>query len=235
MQEWLFIEMGGSWTQTAQRDSSGRFWFTPGLVRETSPPIALACPGLIQNGYVLYATSLGWPDHADPRKELGLENVRFVENDGIAAALGESILRSKTAPERDLFYISLGTGVGSAQVLGGVASDLDLGHRFIGGTTYCTACRSVGCLNASLSSSSLPTPLAEHDQVFVARTLARAFQSMSLNEQLPLVLGGGMVRQYPGIVSLLKEQIANPVEMTAAPRLAKSAAYVGLEYLSHLQ
>jgi hypothetical protein len=93
---------------------------------------------------------------------------------------------------------------------------------------------SVGCLNASLCSSSLPTPLAEQDQDFIARTLARAFQSMSLTERFPLVLAGGMVRHYPRIVSLVKEQIANPVEMTAAPMQAKSAAYVGLEYLSHL-
>src|SRR5947209_4063909 len=158
MQEWLLTEVGGSSIQTAQRDASGRFWFTPGLVRETDRPIALACPGLIRSGSVLYATNLGWPDQADPREELGLQTISLVENDVVAASLGESLLRSTTRPERDLFYVSLGTGVGSAQVLGGIASDLNLGHRFVGGTIYCSGCRSVGCLNAYLCSSHLPTP-----------------------------------------------------------------------------
>jgi predicted NBD/HSP70 family sugar kinase len=133
VQEWLFVEMGGSSIQTVQRDSSGWFRFTPGLIRETSRPIALACPGIIRDGYVLYATNLGWPDQADPKEELGLKNIQLVENDAVAAGLGESILRSKKGPEQDLFYVSLGTGVGSVQVTHGTARYLDLGHRYVGG------------------------------------------------------------------------------------------------------
>ncbi|WP_220207719.1 ROK family protein [Reticulibacter mediterranei] len=210
------------------------FRFTPGLVRETNRPIALACPGIVRDGEVLYATNLGWPDRADPKEELGLQNICIVENDAVAAGLGESVLRSKIGPEQDLFYVSLGTGVGSVQVANGTARYFDLGHHYVGGTAYCAGCRSVGCLNAYLCSSSLPTPLGEQDQIFVARMLAGAFQSLSLTDQVPLVLGGGIVRRYPGIGCLVNEQIANRVELTAAPLQAKSAAYAGLEYLSQI-
>ncbi len=232
MQPWLFVELGGSSTQTVQHDASGRFWFSPGLVREPGRPVALACPGLIRDGRVLYATNLGWPDDADPARELGLESVAIVENDAVAAGLGESILRSGERPPLDLLYVTLGTGVGSAQVIDGVASDLDLGHRYVGGDAYCIGCRAVGCLNAYLCSQHLPATLGADDQAFVARMLAAALREMGVDERLPLVLGGGIARRYPAIIALLDALVPNPTEPTAAPAVATSAAYAGLEYLS---
>ncbi len=232
MYPWLFVELGGSSTQTAQRDASGRFWFSPGLVREPGRPVALACPGLIRNGRVLYATNLGWPDDADPARELGLESVTVVENDAVAAGLGESVLRSGDRPPLDLLYVTLGTGVGSAQVIDSVASDLDLGHHYVGGDVYCAGCRNVGCLNAYLCSQHLPATLGADDQAFVARMLAHALRDMAVAERLPLVLAGGITRRYPAIVALVDALVPNPTESTAAPTEAKSAAYAGLEYLS---
>ncbi len=232
MRPWLFVELGGSSTQTTQRDAFGRLWFSPCLVREAGRPVALACPGLIRDGRVLYATNLGWPDDADPARELGLESVAIVENDAVAAGLGESVLRSGEWPLLDLLYVTLGTGVGSAQVIDGVASDLDLGHRYVGGDVYCSGCRNVGCLNAYLCSQRLPATLGADDQAFVARMLAGALRDMALVERLPLVLAGGIARRYPAIVALVDALIPNPTESTAAPSEAKSAAYAGLEHLA---
>ncbi len=163
MQSWFLIELGGSSAQTAQRDDSGRFWFTPGIVREPGRPVALACPGLIQNGHVLYATNLGWPDDADPGHELGIEPISIVENDAVAAGLGESVLRSGDESPIDLLYVTLGTGVGSAQIVQGVAKYWNLAHHYIGGDIYCTGCRSLGCLNAYLCSQHLPAILSKGD------------------------------------------------------------------------
>jgi hypothetical protein len=231
---WLFIELGGSSTQTVQRDARGRFWFSPGVVREPGRPVALACPGLIRDRHVLYATNLGWPDNADPAHELGLESVAILENDARAAGLGESILRSGETPTLDLIYINLGTGVGDAQVVNGVVSHLDLAHHHVGGTLYCTGCRGVGCLNAYLCSQNLPSVLTAEDCAFVARTLASALKDMSVDERMLLVLGGGITRRYPAIVTMLDDLIPNPTQLTAAPAEAKSAAYIGLEYLVRL-
>ncbi len=234
MSPWLLVELGGSSTQTVQRDASGHFWFTPGLVREPGRPVALACPGLIRNERVLYATNLGWPDDADPARELGVERIAIVENDAVAAGLGESVLRSRGQTLVDLLYVALGTGVGSAQIIGGRARDLDLGHRYVGGEVYCSGCRNVGCLNAYLCSQHLPATLSPDDQAFVARTLAGALRAMAVDERLLLVLGGGIVRRYPAIATLLAALLPNPTGLTVAPIEAKSAAYAGLDHLARL-
>ena len=229
---WLFVEVGGSSIQTAQRDPAGRFWFTPGLVRDPGRPIALACPGLIRDGRVLYATNLGWPDEAEPGRELGVGGIGLVVNDAEAAAVGESVLRAGDAPTLDLLYVTLGTGVGSARVCDGAASYLDLAHRHVGGTNYCAGCRSVGCLNSLLESRRLPHRLTDGDQAFVAQALAAALAALAPGEGVPLVLGGGIARRYPAIAALLDRLVPNPTALTRAPAEAKSAAYAGLDYLA---
>ena len=196
--------------------------------------MALACPGLIREVHVLYATNLGWPDDADPAHELRLQSVAILENDARAAGLGESVLRSGETPALDLIYVNLGTGVGDAQVINGVVSHLDLAHHHVGGDLYCAGCRAVGCLNAYLCSQNLPTMLTVEDCAFVAHTLASALKDMCVDERMPLVLGGGIARRYPIIAAILDDLIPNPTELTAAPAEAKSAAYVGLDYLSRL-
>lgn len=235
MTGWLFVELGGSSAQTAQRDGAGRFWFSPGVVRQLGRPVALACPGIVRDGRVLYATNLGWPDEADPARELGLDRVSLVVNDAIAAALGESVLRTGENPGVDLIYVSLGTGVGSARVTGGIASDLDLGHRSVGGQKYCEGCRTTGCLNSELSAKSLPEPLSVDDQDFVARLLASALAAVVPEERALVVLGGGIARRYPLIAQRVDRLARNPVDVTIAPAEAKSAAYAGLDLLCRLR
>ena len=232
---WLLVEVGGSSIQTARRDPFGRFWFTPGLVLEPEHSVALACPGVVRDGRVLHATNLGWPDDADPGEELGIERLSLVANDAVAAALGESVLRGRHGPEHDLIYVSLGTGVGSAQVIDGVASELDLGHRFIGGDAYCDGCRSTGCLNSELSAHRLPAWLAPDDHERVARTLASSLRGIAPDGRTPVVLGGGIVRRHAAIASILDGLIPNPVQLSMAPAEAKSAAYAGLDHLTRVQ
>jgi predicted NBD/HSP70 family sugar kinase len=193
--------------------------------------VALACPGLIRGGRVLYATNLGWPDEADPGRELGIDTIRIVVNDAEAAALGEAVLRAESGTPAELVYIALGTGVGSAYVQGATARDYDLGHSFVGGNAYCEGCRSMGCLNSILAAQRLPRWLDYADQLFVAQTLASALQGKALSTERLLVLGGGIIRRYPTIATMLGELLPNPIETTAAPSEAKSAAYAGLDYL----
>lgn len=75
-----------------------------------------------------------------------------------------------------------------------MVSHLDLAHHHVGGDLYCTGCRDVGCLNAYLCTQNLPAALTVEDCIFVARTLALALKDMSIEERMPLVLGGGIVR-----------------------------------------
>lgn len=230
MYPWLFVELGGSSAQTAQRDTDGRFWFTPGVVRDPARPVALACPGIIRDRRVLYATNLGWPDDADPANELGVRQLSIVMNDAEAAALGEAVLRSGNAPSLDLVYVTLGTSLGIARVAGGVPIDPDVAHYQVGGDNYCTGCRNSGCLNSLLCSQNLPSDLTMEDQDFVAQTLASALREVGLAEEPLVVVAGGMARRYPAIVSFVDGLLPNAVERAAAPDEAKSAAYAGLHY-----
>jgi predicted NBD/HSP70 family sugar kinase len=227
------VELGGSSSQTCIRDDSGAYWFSPGVICEPEQPVALACPGIVSDGKVLWATNLGWPDTADPAKELGITNLRLVVNDAIAAALGESILQSDGRPRSEIIYISIGTGVGSAIVKEESASDLDLGHTFVGGSNFCSGCRGVGCLNSELSAQALPIFLREADQTFIAEKLHQALRDIRVSTLLPIVLGGGIARRYPMIASMLDALVPNGVELSHAPFEAKSAAYRGLDYLAH--
>lgn len=228
--DWVLIELGGSSSQTITFDVHHNFSFHPGVVH-TEKHVALACPGLIKKSMVYYATNLGWPDVADPKIELSLPHIDIVENDVVAASLGESVLRSKESSLMDLYYISLGTGVGSGHVLGGQAYDLDLGHMNIGGNNYCEGCRSIGCLNSELESKRLPKVLADKDLDYVAHTLSKAFVQKKIDTSTLLVLGGGIIRRYPQIASKLDRLIPNSVDVTVTPSESKSSAFAGLHYL----
>lgn len=231
MRQWRFVELGGSSAQTSFRDVQGYFWFVPGVVVGDATAIALACPGVVHDGRVRYATHLGWPDEADPRHELGIEHIQLVVNDAEAAALGEALLR-QTSYLPNLLYITLGTGIGSAVVINGVARDADIGHAYVSGTKYCRGCRSVGCLNSELAAAALPPVLTKADQTFVVEKIALALRVRAVDVRLPIVLGGGIARRYAELVPYLAHQWLAPVEASAAPPEAKSAAYLGLEYLA---
>lgn len=228
--DWVLIELGGSSSQTITFDVHHNFSFHPGVVH-TEKHVALACPGLIKKSMVYYATNLGWPDVADPKIELSLPHIYIVENDVVAASLGESVLRSKESSLMDLYYISLGTGVGSGHVLDGLAYDLDLGHMNIGGNNYCEGCRSIGCLNSELESRRLPKVLSDTHLDYVAQTLSKAIELKKIDMDTLLVLGGGIIRRYPNIASKLDHLIPNSVDVTITPSESKSSAFAGLHYL----
>jgi len=230
MTHWRYIELGGSSAQTVAQDETGRFWFAPGVIHSPTSFVALACPGLIEHGRVRYATNLGWPADADPAQQLDIAQLRLVINDAEAAALGEAILRSTTASPPDLLYIALGTGVGSAIVVNHTALPYDIGHCQIGGTKYCAGCQSIGCLNSELEARALPPVLSAADQKFIAEMLGRALAMHPIDRQLPIILGGGIIRRYPAIRTHFASLVSHAIEATAAPAEAKSAAYAGLAY-----
>ena len=191
MTHWRYIELGGSSSQTAWRAPDGSFQFAPGVIWASGQLVALACPGLIRDGRVWYATNLGWPEVADPAGKLGIAPPRILVNDALAATLGEAALHGG-AVLPDLYYVALGTGVGSAQVTQGAAGDWNLGHTIIGGTAFCAGCRAVGCLNAYLAADRLPSRLSSADAHQIAQCLALALDRIASDSARPLVLAGAV-------------------------------------------
>lgn len=85
--------------------------------------IGIGCPGLIDsvNGVVLKATNLGWRDLpllAGLRERLDVDLPIFVQRDTVAGLLGEVAFGAGQGC-RDLVYLALGTGIGSASLVNG--------------------------------------------------------------------------------------------------------------------
>lgn len=231
MGQWQYIELGGSSSQTAWRTPTGSYHFAPGVVWHPGQRVALACPGLIRGRQVWYASNLGWPEVADPAAELQIASPQVLVNDAAAAALGEAVLRDGDNPP-DLYYIGLGTGVGSAQIEQGRAREWNLGHTIIGGDAFCSGCHTAGCLNAYLAAACLPTPLGPKDLQQLAERLADACQRIGADRNRLIVLAGGIARRYPSLIEALTGLLSNEVRGTSAAREAKSAAYAGLHTLA---
>jgi len=96
------------------------------LLAQAEAPVAgvgIGCPGLIDpvSGTVRKATNLGWtnlPLLAGLRTRLGLELPIYVQRDTVAGLLGEVAFGAGQGC-RDLVYLALGTGIGSASLVNG--------------------------------------------------------------------------------------------------------------------
>lgn len=227
-----YIELGGTTAQTILEGANGSFTYHPGVRTDlcAGRAVALACPGVIRGGRVLYAVNLGWPESADPSEQLGLP-IALALNDAVAACLGESALRSGKGALPDLYCITLGTGIGSGFVLGGKYGDWDIGHAPVGGSRFCPGCRSVGCLDAEAGLNALPSPLPEEEIQRIAGLLALAISGKEPDPSAPIVVSGGVARHNTGLLPALSALLPNPIEPSIAPPEAKSAAYLGLRHL----
>ncbi len=227
----IVVELGGSSRQTCVflRDEA-TLLVDGGSVVSPAARYGLAAPGVIRDGRLYYAANLDIPDRTTLRDAGGFPAApEVVANDAIAQAAGEWYLRRSGDRPSDLFYVGIGTGVGSAQVVDGArVAATNLGHAAGWSETTCPGCGNVGCLDTVISGRVLPTPLSEHDERFVARTLAQALEQHGVGAAACVVLAGGLVKRNPGILARLHEIRGNGVEASAAPAAFKSAAPYGL-------
>jgi predicted NBD/HSP70 family sugar kinase len=221
------VEIGGGSTETVLLGPDDAVRRIDGLEVPDGRTLLIAVPGLVADGRVLAASNLGWWD-VDPAEQLGLAGpAAIVCNDAEAAALGESALRQGRP---DLVFLGLGTGVGGAVVLSGLAQGNLLAHRGTFSDRTCS-CSRTGCLETVAGGWALPDPLPEQDLPAIARALAEAVEAEPLATPDLVVLAGGLTARHPQLVDLLAEALpARQVVATAAPAL-KSASAWGLRHL----
>lgn len=222
----LTVEVGGSSTQAVrfEHPESGTI---VSLGEHRNDPWLLAAPGLVEGNRIRGAHHLEWMD-VQASYELSMASPPLLSmNDAEAAALGEWWLCGR--PPDTLLYVGLGTGVGAAAVAHGVLTPVNLSHRTAFGPKRCDGCGRVGCLDAQIGGHALPTPLRDDDNEAVAEVLGAAVreQEMVIDR---VVVGGGMARRYPSIVSRLRDQVEPSVAASACPSEYKSAAPFGLLY-----
>lgn len=229
------VEVGGGSIQTVLFSNGTPARIIDGAHQPASARVAVAVPGLIQEGVVLWASNLGWRD-TDPVTHLGLKGpAELVLNDAEAAALGEAVLRGADALS-NLVYMCIGTGVGGAVVEEGRVVRANLfGHNAPGyGTRFGDApcrCERVGCLETVAAGWALPNPLSNAHLRIVAPALAEAVEAEPLAADGPIVLGGGIARRYPKLVELIADELPHRhIEPSLVPHDAKSAAAWGLRH-----
>lgn len=223
------VEVGGSGVEYV----TGLFGQPGRLAVSAARPSSLGglhtcftAPGLVAGGTVRGAHHLGWMD-VDGWAELGLAGVpEHSMNDAEACALGEWCpLRGSR--DGDLIYVGLGTSIGSARVSGGGLAPIELSHRPGFGPRTCGGCGRLGCLDAQISGHALPVPLTDDAIGLVASLLSEALGQCGAGPDTAVVMGGGMIRSRPGLVTLIRGKTGWTVEPTLAPEL-KSAASVAL-------
>jgi predicted NBD/HSP70 family sugar kinase len=221
------VEIGGGGVETVLLDASGAATRHDGIAAPEGLPLLIAVPGIVEQGRVVAASNLGWYD-VDPAERLGIHRpADVVCNDAEAAALGESALRVGTP---DLVFLGLGTGVGGAVVVDGVATANLFAHH-PGFSSRTCSCTRTGCLETVAAGWALPDPVPAAELPRIAAALARAVTEEPLAAPRLVVLAGGLTARHPALLDLVADALpGRTVEATAATG-AKSAAAWGLRHL----
>jgi predicted NBD/HSP70 family sugar kinase len=220
----LAVEVGGSSVQAISFDEADR-GSVVSLDEHRHDEWLLAAPGLVEGDRVRGAHHLDWMD-VRASEELGMHAPPVLGmNDADAAAFGEWALRGQ--PPGTLLYISMGTGVGATAVNEGRLIPIEFGHLTAFGPNRCDGCGRVGCLDAQIGGHTLPTPLGRGDIAKIVAVLRAALAKQEI-EVDRVVVGGGLPRRYPQVVSSLAKHTNEPVEPSASPARYKSAAPFGL-------
>ena len=221
------VEIGGSSIETVTFAEDGTVVRVEGAHRADGAALAIATPGIVADGRVVAASNLGWYD-VDPAAALDLgAPAAVVLNDAQAAALGELALRQESD---DIVYVSLGTGVGGAVIVGGeLVADNLFGHAAGHSEMHCV-CGRVGCVETVAAGWALPSPLTDAALDAAANAVAVAIEREPLATPDLVVVGGGLARRYPQLVARIGDYVGphRYVEASAALRGFKSAAAWGL-------
>ena len=229
------VEVGGSGCQTVVFDDSS--WLTlDGAHRPDGTDLAIAAPGYLRDGRVMWASNLGWRD-VDPAEQLGLTGPSLVLlNDAEAAALGEAALRADAGRAAvvaaGLTFVGVGTGIGGAVIDDGRVTATNLFGHASGFSSLPCPCGRVGCLETVAAGWALPDEIDRSTQRNVAGALAAAIEAEPRAAHTLVVIGGGLVAAHPYVVEVVSGLLpGRRVEPSAAPGEAKSASAWGLRHV----
>lgn len=134
-----------------------------GCTLEEITSVGVGCPGAVDAtaGRVTAANNMNFQDTALIQKlSARIPKPIYLENDANCAALAEATVGAAKGA-RDLVMLTLGTGVGSALILGGRLYSGsnhfggELGHTIIEANGEPCVCGSTGCLEAYVSATAL--------------------------------------------------------------------------------
>ena len=219
------------------------------LRAESTVAAGVVCPGVVVDGIAKFAVNVPWREEpVRDRVHVALGLPVALEWDVAAAALAES---AQVAAD-DVLFVSLGTGVASAHVVGGVARRGatgragELGHAPVYPDGDECACGQRGCLEAYASAAAIarryhvrtgsqlatidiaarvgsdPDATAVWDEAVDALGVALATQTMVTDPGV-IVLGGGLAEAGDLLIERVRAALDSRLTWrTAPPILAAS-------------
>jgi glucokinase len=210
---------------------------------ESTVAVGVVCPGIVVDGIAQFAVNVPWRDEpVRDRVHVALGLPVALEWDVAAAALAES---SRVAAD-DVLFVSLGTGIASAHVVGGVVRRGatgragELGHSPVYPDGDECACGQRGCLEAYASAAAIarryaartgtslatidiaalvgsdPDATAVWDVAVEALGAALATQTMVTDPGV-IVLGGGLAEAGDLLVERVRAALAGRLAWRPAP------------------
>jgi glucokinase len=148
--------------------------------------VGVGSPGLVDSeaGVIRDAVNLGWREVAfvqDLQQAFHQPWPVWIENDVMALSIGEKIFGA-VQPYRDFAYVALGTGLGSAAILGqGVGLpmrrlSMEIGHLSVVPNNKRCNCGQLGCLETVVSGRGMATSLELYRGDFPDSLLAQSTQ-----------------------------------------------------------
>lgn len=204
--------------------------------------VGVAAPGLVEAGVVRFAANVGWRDV--PLR------ARLAELTGLPVAVGHDVGSAALAECSDVdgLFVSIGTGIASAEVVAGVLTrgatgrSGELGHVPVWPEGDTCRCGQRGCLEAYASAAAIARRYAQRTgdplstQEIVARldtdpaardvwteavdALAVALaHEILVRDPARIVLGGGLAAAGDVLVAPLRAALAERLTFRAAPPL----------------
>lgn len=210
---------------------------------ERTAAVGIISPGVVTDGVVTYAANLPWRD--EPVRD------RVAAASGLPTALGRDVAaaalaESQVDDERDLLFVSLGTGIAAAHVrnrrvdLGATGRAGELGHHPVHPDGEACPCGQRGCLERYASAAAIARRYAErtgtaletaeiarrvaHDRA-AAAAWAVAVDALSLAlaactvllDPGAIVLGGGLAAAGNTLLAPVRADLAARLTWRPAP------------------
>jgi glucokinase len=204
--------------------------------------VGVVVPGLVEDGVALFAANVDWRDLP--------VRARLAELTGLPVAVGHDVTAAALAEcsDRDGLFVSLGTGIASADVVAGVVARGatgragELGHVPVWPDGELCRCGQRGCLEAYASAAAIArryeqrakNPLSAQEIVQrlatdpqAAAVWAEAVEALAIalahevlvRDPVRIVLGGGLAAAGDALVAPLRVALAARLTFRPVPEV----------------
>ena len=215
--------------------------------------VGIGSPGVIEAGVVRFAANLGWRDEPLAERVAGALGMPAVlDRDVAAAGLAEAAALAASGAPPDVLFVSVGTGIAAAHLVGGrvrhgaTGRSGEIGHTPVHPRGLPCACGQLGCLEAYASAAAVARRYAartgqDRDAAAVAARLgsdpdadavwAEAVEALALalatqtlvTDPGVIVLGGGLAEAGEALLGPTRRALTGLLAWRDPPPLLRAS------------